>query len=58
MDDANFEALLEKVTAIAAGPHAYLLNKVVDLLYRWTQEPETVSPEDIAAIEESISKVL
>ncbi len=55
---ANLEALFEKVKTIAQGPHADLLNKLIDLLYeRETQEPEYFSPEDLAAIEEGMAQI-
>jgi hypothetical protein len=53
MKPDNLESLFEKVETIAHGPHADLLEKVIDLLYeREMQEPEYFSPEDLAAIEE------
>jgi hypothetical protein len=50
--------LLTKVKAIAQGPHADLLRKLVDVLYE--REPiqeqyddEPLSPEELSAIEEA-----
>jgi hypothetical protein len=57
MDDANIETLVEKVTTVALGPHAYLLSKLVDLLYERTQEPESFPPGDLAVIEESLAQL-
>jgi len=55
MESSNLEALIEKVEAIAQGPHADLLNKLVDLLYdREMLEPEYFSPEDLADIQEGL----
>src|SRR3972149_5276771 len=55
MEPGNLENLMEKVKVIAHGPHADLLNKLVDLLYeRKMEEPEYFSPEDLAAIEEGL----
>ncbi len=52
MKPANLENLIEKVETIAHGPHADLLEKLIDLLYdREMEEPEYFSPEDLAAIE-------
>ena len=59
MERANLEALFEKVETIAHGPHAELLNKLIDLLYeREEQELEYFSPEDMAAIEEGMQASL
>ena len=59
MERANLETLFEKVETIAHGPHAELLNKLIDLLYeREGQEPEYFSPEDLAAIEEGMQASL
>lgn len=33
MERPNLEILFEKVRSIAHGPHAALLNKLIDLLY-------------------------
>jgi len=58
MERANLENLFEKVETIAHGPHADLLNKLVDLLYdREMEEPEYFSPEDLAAIEEGKAQI-
>ena len=58
MERANLENLFEKVETIAHGPHANLLNKLVDLLYeREMGEPEYFSPEDLAAIEEGKAQI-
>jgi hypothetical protein len=52
MKPTNLETLIEKVETIAHGPHADVLEKLVDLLYdREMDEPEYFSPEDVAAIE-------
>jgi len=58
MERANLENLFEKVETIAHGPHADLLNKLVDLLYERVEEPEYFSPEDMAAIEEGMQASL
>lgn len=59
MERTNLENLFEKVETIAHGPHADLLNKLVDLLYdREMEEPEYFSPEDLAAIEEGMKASL
>ena len=59
MERANLENLFEKVETIAHGPHAELLNKLIDLLYeREMEEPEYFSPEDLAAIEEGMQASL
>ena len=58
MERANLETLFEKVETIAHGPHADLLNKLVDLLYERVEEPEYFSPEDMAAIEEGMQASL
>jgi len=59
MERPNLEALFEKVRSIAHGPHADLLNKLIDLLYeRETQEEEYFLPEDLAAIEEGMKASL
>ena len=58
MERANLENLFEKVETIAHGPHADLLNKLVDLLYERVEEPEYFSPEDMAAIEEGMKASL
>lgn len=51
MEPINLETMLEKVATIAHGPHAELLEKLIDLLYeREMEEPEYFSPEDLAAI--------
>jgi hypothetical protein len=51
MKPTNLETLIEKVEAIAHGPHADVLEKLIDLLYeREMEEPEYFSPEDLAAI--------
>ena len=55
MESQNLDNLIEKVQTIAHGPHAGLLEKLIDLLYeREMQEPEYWSPEDLAAIEEGV----
>ncbi len=55
MESSNLDTLFEKVKTIAHGPHADLLNKLIDLLYeREMEEPEYFSPEDLAAIEEGM----
>jgi hypothetical protein len=51
MESAHLETLLEKVKTIAQGPHAGLLNKLVDLLYEREMEgPEYFSPEEIHSL--------
>ena len=55
MEPGNLDNLMEKVRAIAQGPHADLLEKLIDLLYG--QEPESFSPEDLAAIEEGKAQI-
>ncbi len=58
MEASNLDTLFEKVETIANGPHADLLNKLVDLLYeREMQEPEYFSPEDEAAIAEGKAQI-
>jgi hypothetical protein len=55
MTPGNLDSLLDKVRAIAQGPNAELLEKLIDLLYdRGMEEPEYFSPEDLAAIEEGM----
>jgi predicted transcriptional regulator len=54
---APLDDLLAKVKAIAQGPHADLLRKLVDLLYeredsQQEYDNEPFSPEDLAAIQE------
>jgi predicted transcriptional regulator len=46
--------LVVKVKAIAQGPNADLLLRLVDMLYE--QEEEYFSPEDLAAIQEGIKE--
>jgi len=59
MERANLENLFEKVETIAHGPHAELLNKLIDLLYeREMAGPEYFSPGDLAAIEEGMQASL
>jgi hypothetical protein len=59
MERSNLENLFEKVETIAHGPHAELLNKLIDLLYeREMEEPEYFSPEDMEAIEEGMKTSL
>ena len=55
MEPGNLDNLMEKVRAIAQGPHADLLEKLIDLLYG--QESEYFSPEDLAAIEEGKAQI-
>jgi hypothetical protein len=55
---APIEALLAKVKAIAQGPNADLLCRLIDLLYEREQpqeeyDDEPLSPEELAAIEEA-----
>uniref|UniRef100_A0A7V4GA61 Uncharacterized protein n=1 Tax=Desulfobacca acetoxidans TaxID=60893 RepID=A0A7V4GA61_9BACT len=50
MAPGNLETLVKKVKAIARGPHADLLEKLIYLLYERQHEPEYFSPEDLAAI--------
>jgi len=54
MEPGSLETLVEKVKALAQGPHADLLKKFIDLLYEKEHEPEYFSPEDLAAIEEGM----
>jgi hypothetical protein len=45
MEPANLETLFEKVETIAHGPHADLLEKLINLLYeRQMEESEYFSP--------------
>lgn len=54
--ERTLETLIEKVETIAHGPHADLLEKLIDLLYaREMEEPEHFSPEDLAAIQEGLT---
>jgi hypothetical protein len=58
----ELERVLEKVKAIARGPHADLLLKLVNLLYcremfAPEMEPEYFSPEDLAAIDEGLAQI-
>ena len=51
--------LMVKIKAIAQGPNAELLRKLVDLLYERIQpqeeyDDEPLSPEELAAIEEAV----
>jgi predicted transcriptional regulator len=58
MEPGNLQNLMKKVKIIAHGPHADLLNKLIDLLYeREMEEPEYFSPEDLAAIEEGFAQI-
>jgi predicted transcriptional regulator len=57
MEPANLETLFEKVKAIAHGPHADLLEKLIDLLYEREMEEEYFSPEDEAAIAEGKAQI-
>jgi len=58
MEPGNLENLMEKVKTIAHGPHADLLNKLIDLLYeREMEEPDYFSPEDEAAIAEGMAQI-
>jgi hypothetical protein len=50
--------LMSKIKAIAQGPNAELLRKLIDLLYKREQpeeecDDEPFSPEELAAIEEA-----
>jgi len=52
------DELLNKIKAIAQGPNAELLRKLIDLLYEREQpqeeyDGEPFSPEELAAIEEA-----
>jgi hypothetical protein len=59
MEPGNLDSLMEKVKAIASGPHAELLQKFIDVLYgQDREEPEYFSPEDLAAIEEGMKASL
>lgn len=46
MEPANLEALFEKVATIAAGPHADLLEKLIDPLFKGAH-PLPGNPEDV-----------
>lgn len=55
MEPGNLENLVQKVRAIAQGPHGDLLEKFIDLLYeREMEEPEYFSAEDLAVIKEGL----
>ncbi len=50
--------LMNKIKAIAQGPHAELLRQLVDVLYEREQpqeeyDDEPLAPEELAAIEEA-----
>jgi len=52
------DELMNKIKAIAQGPNAGLLRKLIDLLYEREQpqekyDDEPFSPEELAAIEEA-----
>lgn len=56
--ETAFDDLMAKVKAIAQGPNAELLRKLVDILYEREQpreqyDDEPLSPEELAAIEEA-----
>jgi len=55
--EAALEDLMVKIKAIAQGPNAELLCKLVDVLYEREQlheqyDDEPLSPEELAALEE------
>jgi hypothetical protein len=55
---SSIEDLMVKVKAIAQGPNADLLRKLIDLLYEREQpqeeyDDEPLSPEELAAVEEA-----
>ncbi len=55
--EAAIDDLMNKVKAIAQGPNAELLQKLVDVLYQQTEQreeydEEPFSAEDLAAIKE------
>ena len=55
--ETAIDDLLVKIKAIAQGPNAELLRKLVDLLYEQSEQreeydEEPFSPEDLAAIKE------
>jgi predicted transcriptional regulator len=52
--ETAIDDLVVKVKAIAQGPNADLLLRLVDMLYE--QEEEYFSPEDLAAIQEGIKE--
>ncbi len=59
MEPENLNSLIEKVQTIAHGPHADLLEKLIEVLYeKDMEEPEYWSPEDLAAIEEGMKASL
>ncbi len=52
------DELMNKIKAIAQGPHADLLRQLVDVLYERKQpqeeyDDEPLAPEELAAIEEA-----
>jgi hypothetical protein len=56
--ETSIADLMVKVEAIAQGPNAELLSKLVDILYEREQlqeryDDEPLSPEELAAIEEA-----
>jgi len=56
--ETALDDLMVKVKAIAKGPNAELLCKLVDVLYKREQSPEQyddepLSPKELAAIEEA-----
>jgi predicted transcriptional regulator len=55
--ETAIDDLMVKIKAIAQGPNAELLRKLVDLLYEQSEQreeydEEPFSPEDLAAIKE------
>jgi hypothetical protein len=55
--EPTLDDLIVKVKAIAQGPNAQLLSKLVDVLYEQAErreeyDDEPFSPEDLAAIKE------
>jgi predicted transcriptional regulator len=52
--ETAIDDLVVKIKAIAQGPNADLLLRLVDMLYE--QEEEYFSPEDLAAIQEGIKE--
>jgi hypothetical protein len=56
--ETAIDDLIAKIKAIAQGPNADLLHKLIDLLYEREQpqeqyDDEPLSPEELAAIEEA-----
>ena len=56
--EPGIDELMNKIKAIAQGPHADLLRKLVDVLYEQSErqeeyDDEPLAPEELAAIEEA-----